>query len=105
MALRIQLHRCRTTSWGTAFGQPEECASGVSKAEAVCSFRAPGATRRETTRCRTGAYLLTVCIVGPGSALHRYTLQRVRDTRSPLLQLVHLGTVAHGIAHPIASLS
>src|SRR5579872_7625430 len=83
MALRLELHRCHTSSRGTAFRLLEEPCNGVAKNEVVCSVRAPGATRRETPRCRTGAYLFTVCTMGPGSALHRYTLQRVRDTRSP----------------------
>jgi hypothetical protein len=43
-------------------------------------LRVPGASQRATLRCRTGTQFF-FSNMGPASAVHRYTLHRVRDTR------------------------
>src|SRR5690242_15878926 len=52
--------------------------SGMSGA-VVIRVRVPGAARHEMTRCRPGTPVLARKL-GPGSALHHFVLQRIRDT-------------------------
>jgi hypothetical protein len=47
----------------------------------VVTLRVPGAAQRATMRCGTGTHFFFKNM-GPASAVHRYTLHRVRDTRS-----------------------
>ena len=46
---------------------------------AFTPFRVPGAAQREAVRCRTGTVINSD---GPGSAMHRYALHRIRDTQT-----------------------
>ena len=46
-------------------------------------MRIPGATQHEVVRCRPEIVPTNTFLGGPGSAMHRYALHRVRDTCYP----------------------